>query len=124
MTRFSLEIHTADDGWNSVALFADTVSFSAMITCANAVYDNGNSISTPCDTAAIIDMETGEIVWDTDDLPSILESGAHIVNDQVTCPPSAWGDYAKDWDFDDDEPGDIDDDCGFDPYLGCYTDDC
>lgn len=24
----------------------------------------------------------------------------------------------------DDEPADIDDDCGFDPYLGCYTDDC
>lgn len=23
-----------------------------------------------------------------------------------------------------DEPANIDDDCGFDPYLGCYTDDC
>ena len=23
-----------------------------------------------------------------------------------------------------DEPADIDDDCGFDPYMGCYTDDC
>jgi YgiT-type zinc finger domain-containing protein len=23
-----------------------------------------------------------------------------------------------------DEPDDIDDDFGFDPYLGCYTDDC
>ena len=23
-----------------------------------------------------------------------------------------------------DEPADIDDDCGFDPYLGCFTDDC
>ncbi len=22
------------------------------------------------------------------------------------------------------EPADIDDDCGFDPYMGCYTDDC
>jgi len=22
------------------------------------------------------------------------------------------------------EPADIDNDCGFDPYLGCYTDDC
>ena len=26
----------------------------------------------------------------------------------------------SDWD----EPAGIDDDCGFDPYLGCYTDDC
>ncbi len=25
---------------------------------------------------------------------------------------------------DDPEPYGIDDDCGFDPYLGCYTDDC
>ena len=24
----------------------------------------------------------------------------------------------------DDEPADIDSDCGFDPYMGCYTDDC
>lgn len=24
----------------------------------------------------------------------------------------------------DDEPADIDDDCGFDPYEGCYTFDC
>lgn len=23
-----------------------------------------------------------------------------------------------------DEPDNCDDDCGFDPYLGCYTDDC
>lgn len=23
-----------------------------------------------------------------------------------------------------DEPADIDDDCGFDPYEGCYTYDC
>ena len=26
----------------------------------------------------------------------------------------------SDWD----EPANIDDDCGFDPYMGCYTDDC
>ena len=27
-------------------------------------------------------------------------------------------------DDEDYEPVDIDDDCGFDPYLGCFTDDC
>lgn len=26
----------------------------------------------------------------------------------------------SDWD----EPDNCDDDCGFDPYMGCYTDDC
>lgn len=25
---------------------------------------------------------------------------------------------------DDDEPYDIDNDCGFDPYMGCFSDDC
>lgn len=29
-----------------------------------------------------------------------------------------------DGDWVDDEPTDIDDDCGFDPYEGCYTYDC
>lgn len=40
-------------------------------------------------------------------------------------------DIPEDWDFDiepvDDEyeePADIDDDCGFDPYMGCYSYDC
>ena len=40
-------------------------------------------------------------------------------------------DIPEDWDFiiepvDDEyeEPADIDDDCGFDPYCGCYTYDC
>ena len=26
--------------------------------------------------------------------------------------------------IDDEEPDYCDDDCGFDPYMGCYTDDC
>ena len=30
-------------------------------------------------------------------------------------------DEDKDWD---DEPADIDSDMGFDPYLGCFSDDC
>jgi hypothetical protein len=36
-------------------------------------------------------------------------------------------DVPEDWDewkAGDDEPADIDDDCGFDPYEGCYTWDC
>lgn len=41
-----------------------------------------------------------------------------------------WGDidsmYANEDSYEDEceEPGDIDNDCGFDPYLGCFTDDC
>ena len=38
------------------------------------------------------------------------------------CQNSIFGGESDDsWD---DEPADIDDDCGFDPYEGCYTFDC
>ena len=38
------------------------------------------------------------------------------------CQNSIFSIWATDsWD---DEPADIDDDCGFDPYDGCYTFDC
>lgn len=49
----------------------------------------------PHDLVAIVREETGEIIWDNDESYQ-------------------------------DEPyfNDPDDDCGFDPYLGCYTDDC
>lgn len=34
-------------------------------------------------------------------------------------------DYVVDLDDnEDEEPADIDNDCGYDPYLGCFTDDC
>ena len=44
---------------------------------------------------AIVNIVTGEIVWNAAD--------------------------AQEYDY---EPADIDDDCGFDPYMGCYSDDC
>lgn len=34
---------------------------------------------------------------------------------------TGWDDDAEDEDY---LLGNEDDDCGFDPYLGCYTDDC
>lgn len=52
---------------------------------------------------AVFDMQNVE--WDEDDVP-------------------------ENWRFEvvpydeDDEPADIDDDCGFDPYAGCFTYDC
>ena len=52
---------------------------------------------------AVSDMENVE--WDEDDIP-------------------------EDWRFEvvpydeDEEPADIDNDCGFDPYAGCFTYDC
>ena len=40
---------------------------------------------------------------------------------------SGWIDFRsplEEWFGDYSEPADIDNDMGFDPYLGCYTDDC
>ena len=37
-------------------------------------------------------------------------------------------DFGFEWEWeysnDYDEPDNIDDDCGFDPYMGCFSDDC
>lgn len=93
-TRYSVQIHRIE-GWESIALFADTVSLEAMGAFIAAEFQCGNSLDNPCDAIQVLDMETGEIILSAD-----VEN--HL----------------------DDEPDWIDDDMGFDPYLGCYTDDC
>lgn len=35
-----------------------------------------------------------------------------------------WILYAEEVEDEYQEPDNIDDDCGFDPYMGCYTDEC
>ena len=99
MTRYSVDVY-AKESWESIALFSDAVCFSAMVDFCVSQFANGNSLTLPAKDIAIIDLSTGEVIWD-------------------------WGDEcqtdSEPWD---DEPMNIDDDCGFDPYLGCYTDDC
>ena len=46
------------------------------------------------ETANLVDGETGEVIESSDE------------------------------DYDYDEPADIDNDMGFDPYMGCFSDDC
>lgn len=50
-----------------------------------------------CQLAHLVDGETGEVIQSSDD----------------------WDDYDEDY-----EPADIDGDMGFDPYMGCFSDDC
>lgn len=52
---------------------------------------------------AVFDMQNVE--WDEDDVPE------------------NWRFEVVSYD-EDEEPADIDDDCGFDPYAGCFTYDC
>jgi hypothetical protein len=50
--------------------------------------------SIPYDNVAVVDQTDGEVLWDI-------------------CSAAEY-----------DEPADIDSDVGFDPYMGCYSDDC
>ena len=47
-----------------------------------------------CEVTNLVDGETGEVIESSDE------------------------------DYDYDEPADIDNDMGFDPYMGCFSDDC
>jgi len=161
MTKYCVSEHTGN-GWESIALFADTVPLRAIIefakehmkACYDLIMKEGYDIE-PRDNVQVSIIGTGEILynWEIDHMTvrEALEDGAHIVNDEVMYPPSAWADdlpedwepsYHSEWDHWDDnspwiedywddgcpiedyEPADIDSDMGFDPYLGCFTDDC
>ena len=64
MTKYCCDIHTAK-GWETIALFDERVSLTAMTAFVLGQYDCGNSLVTPCDAINIIDMDTGEILWDS-----------------------------------------------------------
>lgn len=70
------------------------------------------------------DTTTGEILFtmeeEIEDMEEIPEDFSPLGLDDyaLECLEHA-NDCDPDW-----EPADIDDDCGFDPYMGCYTDDC
>ena len=90
-TKYSLDVLDAETReWTSVALFSDIVPVDVLADMGRTLWDDVDG----ADDAAVIDMDTGEVMW------------CHT-ND-------TWQD----------EPAFIDDDCGFDPYMGCYTDDC
>ena len=98
-TKYSVEVCVCDaetGDYTPVGLFADFVPVHVLHDICETLLGN---IEGACAVVAV-DMDTGEIVADTDTDPD--------------------DDY-----WDDGCPiDDCDDDCGFDPYMGCYTDDC
>ena len=90
-TRYSVSVI---NGWSSegIALFADTADLDAMIDFCVKQFISHNS---PIENITIVDLETGELLWNYAD---------------TLYQPA--------------EPQDIDSDCGFDPYLGYFTDNC
>lgn len=82
-----------------------------------------------------IDQYLREVIDDEEILMTWLEEGCpddcHSIEDVRDCldPDGAtfraWIELANRLlEADDTEPEDIDDDCGFDPYEGCFTYDC
>lgn len=95
MTKYSIDVFDGNK-WKPVALMADTADFEAMTDFCVRQFDNGNSMTTPAENIAIIEIETGEVLWD----------------------------YAHNFAPDDCEPDDWDAEMGFNPYEGCYDYDC
>ena len=62
-------------------------------------------------------IEQGRDWYDLDDDTNALGYGEYYEDTGDEVPPDWFDNY-------DDEPDDIDDDCGFDPYEGCFTWDC
>lgn len=64
MMRYSCDIHTTK-GWETITIFNERTSLAAMITFALGQYYSGNSLVIFCDAINIINMDTGEILWDS-----------------------------------------------------------
>lgn len=125
MTRYAVEIFR-NGNWDSIALFSDEVSLDAMVAFSGEQFNNGNSLTTPAENIAIVDITTGELLWDWESgLPSsfILEATSDDAFDAFLKAFTA-DDDVKRRDPDDWDDWDFNEDCGYDPYLGCYTDDC
>ena len=74
----------------------------------------------------VAEVEGTEIAWEvyrkTCELADLLGEIANLVDGEtgeVIESSDDWDDYDKDY-----EPADIDSDMGFDPYMGCFSDDC
>lgn len=121
MTKYAIDVFRGED-WEPIALFSDEVSLDAMVACAGAQVNADDSIL----NARVIDMTTGELLWDWESgLPSsfILETTSDEAFDAFLKVFTA-DDDVKRRDPDDWDDWDFNEDCGYDPYLGCYTDDC
>lgn len=96
MTKYSVSVLLWDE-WEGFALFSDKVSIEDIVQFCIKEFEHNNQIILG-DNIVITDMETGEILWDYNSDYSFIDPDSMLLAD--------------------------DDDCGFDPYLGCYTDDC
>lgn len=62
MTRYAVEI-LRDNQWEGVALFSDKAGIEAMTSFCLEQFNNGNSLTAPCESIRLTDMDTGELLF-------------------------------------------------------------
>lgn len=94
MTKYSIRFAINYGTFEEAALFSDWVP---AMTLVNFCDDLSNEIDN-CTAVEAIDLETNSVVYGIYEEEEPEDEGLEFDN--------------------------CDNDCGFDPYLGCYTDDC
>ena len=99
-TKYSIRWCFKGKDSESIALLSDAVPHEAIVDFVDSLWANvadWDDDDRDLQWVDCIDMETGEVNY-----------------------------TRSNWDEDTDWPdmSKYDDDCGFDPYMGCYTDDC
>lgn len=93
-----------------------TVKFNVHGQCRVIFYDNDGSWNEPM----IFDSLDDALSYCEEMIDYNLQVRGADIFDVTT---NNWLAYCE-ADWKDEEPADIDDDCGFDPYEGCFTYDC
>ena len=92
---------------------ATVVNPDVIITCALHIGDQFQRKITFATDVAVVDATTGEVVWN---YRNNVADGWHTFN--------AWEEWEREEEENNTEWEEDNLEIGFDPYLGCYTDDC
>ena len=107
--KYEIDIHY-NGFWETIAHFSEKVSIEIIIAFAVAQFENGNSLTTPADNIAVVDENTGEVLWDwrdglSDPSAFILETNSDEAFDAFLQAFTANDDVKRrdpeDWDYDD-----------------------
>jgi len=112
MTLYSVSYFCGEEE-TPCALFSDTTPEDVIMTFCDNLFD----VVVGCTCVRMTNLDTMLIVYEV--RPCTPEDFDPLGLDDyaLECLEHA-NDCDPDW-----EPADVDDDCGFDPYMGCYTDD-
>lgn len=112
MTLYSVSWFCGEEE-NPCALFSDTTPEEVIMTFCDNLLDT----VVGCTCVRMTNLDTMQMVYEVKPCASKDFGPLDLYDYALECLEHA-NDCDPDW-----EPAGIDDDCGFDPYMGCYTDD-